>query len=168
MTFHMKLFITLVAALLFLTLAALAQNQEGSTTFCTFDDGNEVSLRYTSVEAKRINDPVSGKPWSPGGQPILLFTPTDLVIAGTSVPTGAYSVYPIRNKNEMTLVINKNVTQGSPYDPQQDLVRANMETTKLPTTTKPLAITLGHTAPKMCSLQIVYGDLGAWMDVKEK
>jgi hypothetical protein len=167
---RLKLFFTIIAALLFLNAIAVAQNNqpEPVTTFCTFQDGNEVSLRYVAVEAKKSNDPSPGKVWTPGGVPILLFTPTEIVIGNSTIPTGAYSVYPIRNKNDMTLVVNKNVTQGSSYDSGQDLTRANMETAKLPTANKPLAITLGHTSAKVCSLQLVYADLGSWLDIKQK
>ena len=140
-----------------------------STTFCTYQDGNEVSLRYIPVDSNKKNEPPSGgKPWMPGGTPILLFTPSELVIGGTSLPTGAYSVYLIRNRNDWTLIVNKNVTQGAPYDAQQDLVKVNMETSKLPTGSKALTLSLGHIAPKTCSLQMVFGDIGAWTDIKEK
>jgi hypothetical protein len=154
---------------LFLPIVSASQQQpEPATTFCTFDDGKEVSLRYQAVEANKKNDPISGKPWSPGGAPMFLFTPTDLTIGNATIPTGAYSVYTIRNKNDWTLIVNKNVTQGSAYDQQQDLVRVPMEVTKLSATNKPLVISLGHTAPKTCSLQLVYGDTGAWTEFKEK
>src|SRR5262249_43117677 len=83
---------TFTFALLLGCLPALAQNNsqpEQSTTFCTFEDGKEVSLRYFPVEANRKNDPTGGKPWTPGGSAILLFTPTDLTIGNTNIPTGA-------------------------------------------------------------------------------
>ena len=164
-------FLTIVAALLLSGLAVVQTppKADPSTVFCTFEDVNEVSLRYMAVDANRKNDPPAGKAWMPGGAPILLFTPTEIIVGTTTVPTGAYSVYPIRNRNDWTLVVNKNVTQGSGYDEQQDLARVNMQTTKLPTGgTKPLNLTLGHTSAKVCSLQLVYADSAAWTDLKEK
>jgi hypothetical protein len=76
-------------------------------------------------------------------------------------------VYTIKNRNDWTLIINKNVSQGAAYDSAQDVVRVNMESGKLPSM-KPLNITLGHIQPKVCSLQIVFGDTAAWTDLKQQ
>jgi hypothetical protein len=164
-------FLTIFAALLLsgLACAQTPPKTDPTTIFCTYEDGNEVSLRYVAVDANRKNDPPGGKPWMPGGAPVLLFTPTEIVIGNTTIPTGAYSVYPIRNRNDWTLVVNKNVAMGSGYDEQKDLVRVNMETSKLASGgSKPLSLTLGHTSAKVCSLQLVYADSAAWTDLKQK
>jgi hypothetical protein len=162
-----KLFAIIFAAL-FLSALAAAQQPDGSTAFCTFEDGKEISVRYQQLDFSKKTDPPVGRPWSPNGVPIFLFTPTELTLGNYTIPTGAYSLYTVKNRNDWTIIINKNVTQGSPYDDKQDLARATMETTKLSAANKPLAVTIGHISPKVCSLQIVFGDTGAWAEFKEK
>ena len=147
--------------------AAQDKSDNQSTSFCTFEDGNEVSVRFQPLEFNRKNEPPVGKPWAPNGTPVLLFTPTSLTVGNSTVPTGAYSVYTVRNKSDWTLIINKNVSQGSTYDAAQDVVRVNMEAGKL-SSVKPLNITLGHIQPKVCSLQIVFGDTAVWTDLKQQ
>jgi Protein of unknown function (DUF2911) len=157
-----------LSALLLLIVPAYAQeNDNQSTSICTFEDGNEISVRFQNLEFNKKNEPPFGKPWAPNGTPIFLFTPTSLTIGNSTVPTGAYSVYTIRNKSDWTLVVNKNVSQGAAYDPAQDLVRVNMESGKL-TSNKPLNVSLGHVQPKVCTLQIVFGDSAVWTDLKQK
>lgn len=150
-------------------LAQVATSQSNEqTAICTFPDDAEISVRYLPVEYDKKTEPPPGKAWAPGGMPIYLFTPIELLVGNTAIPTGAYSIYTIPNKGTWVLVINKNVAQGASYDEKQDLVRINMETVKAIVPNKPLTVTLGHIAPKVCSLQIVFGDTGAWTELKEK
>lgn len=167
---RLVLLVAFFAAFILLIPASAQQDdaQHQSTSICTFQDGNEISIRYNSVEFNKKNEPPLGKPWAPDGKPILLFTPTNLTVGNATVPTGAYSMYTIRNRNDWTLIVNKNVTQGAEYDPSQDLVRVNLEMGKLTSATKPLNISLGHIQPKVCSLQIVFGDTGAWTELKQQ
>jgi len=158
------------SALLILLFAipVFAEPDSQQTTFCTFDDGNEISIRYQGQDATKKNDPPQGKPWGPNASPIFLFTTTDITLGNTSIPTGAYSLYLVKGRSDWSLIVNKNVTQGSPYDDKQDLARVNMDTNKLPSSGKPFNITLGHIAPKVCSIQVVYGDSAGWVEFKQK
>ncbi|HET9698037.1 MAG TPA: DUF2911 domain-containing protein [Terriglobales bacterium] len=166
---RLAIMVVALSATCTLTTGAAAQDKSDnqSTTFCTFEDGNEVSVRFQPLEYNRKNEPPAGKPWAPNGTPILLFTPTNLTVGNSTVPTGAYTVYTVKNRSDWTLIINKNVSQGAAYDSAQDVVRVNMESGKLPNT-KPLNITLGHIQPKVCSLQIVFGDTAVWTDLKQQ
>jgi hypothetical protein len=166
---HYAFMVVALSALLLLGVPAQAQGDSDnqSTSICTFEDGNEISVRYQNLDYNKKNEIPFGKPWAPNGTPIFLFTPTNLTVGNSTVPTGAYSVYAIRNKSDWTLIINKNVTPGTAYDPSQDLVRVSMESSKLGST-KPLNVSLGHIQPRVCSLQIVFGDSAAWTDLKQK
>jgi len=42
-----------------------------------------------------------------------LFTKLHSASAGTTIPVGAYTVYPIPAKDKWTLAVNKNVTAGA-------------------------------------------------------
>jgi hypothetical protein len=103
-----------IAALFVLAATSLAQQAEpSSTASCNLDDGRQVYIRYNAVTAK--NDKLSnGKPWTPGGMPMTLFTEAQLTFGGSTIPVGAYTVYPIPAKDKWTLAVNKNVTPAPP------------------------------------------------------
>lgn len=136
---------------------------------CTFDDGKEISLRYNSVEAKK-GEMENGKPFMPGGSPMLLFTQANMSAAGSAIPAGAYSVYVIPEKRDKwTLTINKNVSNAGSYDSAQDLVRLPMDVGKVSSETKSLTVVLVHAAPKECSVRIYYGkEMASWAGFQEK
>jgi hypothetical protein len=125
-----------------------------SSASCNLDNGSQVRLTYNPVSAK--SEKISnGKPWSPGGAPMLLFTETQLSFGGSTIPIGAYTVYPIPGK-EWTLVVNKNVTAGAAYDEKQDLARAPMETDQVSQPSDSLEVAFAHTGEK-CTLRIYFG-----------
>lgn len=159
----------ILSVFLFLILALpLTAQDDQQTIFCTLDDGNEISIRFRSVGADKKNEPPIGKPWAPADRPMFLFTPTELTLGNTTIPTGAYSLFLIKNKNDWTLIVNRNVAQNSSYDDKQDIARINMQSSRLPSTGKPFSLTLGHIAPKVCSVQVVYGDMAGWAEFKGK
>jgi hypothetical protein len=153
---------------------AKAGNQPGTsdensaTAFCDFEDGQEVSIRYTSAVANAKDEPRNGKVWVPGGSPMTLFTGAPLILDNSTIPTGAYSVYLIPNRKEWTLIVNKNVTAGAPYDEKQDVARSPMELGEVETPPKQLQVSFSHSAPKVCSIRVYYAKTGAFTDFKEK
>ena len=108
-------------------LAAQSGNAPTSTTTCNLDDGGQVYVRYNAIPANK--EKISnGKPMTPGGQPMTLFTTAQLTLGSSTIPIGAYTVYPIPARGNWTLAVNKNVTAGAAYDEKQDIARAPMET----------------------------------------
>ena len=158
-----------VAVPIFLTVTAAcsAQSANSASAACNLEDGRQVRINYTPVTAK--SDKVTnGKPWSPGGAPMTLFTEAPLTFAGSTIPIGAYSVYPIPGKDKWALAVNKNVTPGSPYDEKQDLVRAPMEIGGVNAPPKRLQASFAHVAPKQCSIRLYYETTGAFVEFNEK
>ncbi len=145
-----------VAVLSLLAAACAAQQPEpSSTASCNLDDGRQVYIRYNPVSAK--SEKISnGKPWSPGGAPMTLFTEAQLSFGGSTIPVGAYTVYPIPARDKWTLVVNKNVTAGTPYDEKQDIARAPMETDQVSENAAELEVAFAHVGEK-CTLRIYYG-----------
>ncbi len=148
--------------------ASFAQ-QEGSpqsiVRSCTYEDGNEVSVRYSdAVPPGKKRDLQAGKVWSPGDVPMLLFTQSALKAGNAELPVGAYSMYVIPEKNSWTLIVNRNVTAGAAYDEKQDIVRIPMQVGTLPNAVTEPQVSLGHISPKVCSLRVDYGKVGAWAD----
>jgi hypothetical protein len=112
-------------------------------------DGNRVTIVYGRPYTK---DPTSGqdrniwgdlvpydKVWRTGAdEATLLITQKPIVIAGTTVPAGAYSLWTLPNQDGTAkLIINKQIGQwglgpGS-YDDKQDLVRVDLKKEALDT-----------------------------------
>ncbi len=148
------------------TVAQDSKNTE--TSVCSFEDGKEVSIRYNPAEYPKRYQIPNGKPWAPGDTAILLFTPTDLKAGNATVATGAYSMYILRNKTDWTLIVSRNTKESAPYDATQDVVRIPMGTGKTSAVRTAFSAHLGHIAPKVCSIQINFGDTGAFADFTQK
>ncbi|HEY7419420.1 MAG TPA: DUF2911 domain-containing protein [Ktedonobacteraceae bacterium] len=128
---------------------------------CTFEDGKQITLRYKSVPAS--NNLESGKPLMPGGSPMLLFSRAKMSAADSELPPGAFSVYIVpQTKGKWSLVINRNVSADSKYDPTQDIVRLPMDVGKVGTEMKSFTPVLVHAAPKQCNVRIYEGKQLAW------
>jgi hypothetical protein len=131
------------------------QSEPSSTATCNLEDDRQVYIRYNAVNTKSDKAP-NGKPWAPGGAPMTLFTEAQLSLGGSTIPVGAYTVYPIPAKDKWTLVVNKNVTPGAAYDEKQDLARATMETDQVSQSADLLEVALAHVGDK-CTLRIYFG-----------
>jgi hypothetical protein len=145
-----------VVAVLFL-LAAMCSAQQAepnSTASCSLEDGRQIYIRYNAVTTK-TDKVLNGKPFTPGGMPMTLFTEAQLSLGGSTIPIGAYTVYPIPAKDKWTLAVNKNVTPGATYDEKQDIARAPMETDQV-TPTDSLEVAFAHVGDK-CTLRIYFG-----------
>jgi hypothetical protein len=144
-----------VAGLFLLAAMCSAQQAEpNSTASCNLDDGRQVYIRYNAVTTK-TDKVLNGKPFTPGGMPMTLFTEAQLSLGGSTIPIGAYTVYPIPAKDKWTLAVNKNVTPGATYDEKQDIARAPMETDQVPPTDS-LEVAFAHVGDK-CTLRIYFG-----------
>ncbi|HKV81427.1 MAG TPA: DUF2911 domain-containing protein [Candidatus Sulfotelmatobacter sp.] len=139
-----------------------------STATCTFDDGKQMSVRYNTGVSADKREPSKGKVWAPGESPMTLFTQTDLMAGSTRIPTDAYSLYLIPGEKDWTLIVNKGVKPGSPYDEQQDLLRTTMEIGQVNPPEKELHVSFAHVAPKQCNLRVYYGGTGTWAEFREK
>ena len=136
-----------------------------STASCNFDDGMEVTVRYSPVVK---DEPHNGRVWAPGGVPITLFTQAGLKLANTPIPVGAYSLYVVPNKNSWSLIVSKNVTAGAPYDDKDDVARGEMDLGEVESPPKQLKVALAHSSAKQCSIRIYYGKVGAFADFTEQ
>ena len=146
-------------------LAAQSGNDPATTT-CNLDDGRQVYIRYTPPTSKNEKPP-NGKPWTPGGSPMTLFTEAQLTLGSSTIPIGAYSVYPIPAKDHWTIVVNKNVTPGAAYDEKQDVARAPMETVQVADSTDSLEVAFAHVGPR-CTLRIYIGKTASFSDFTAK
>jgi hypothetical protein len=135
---------------------------------CTFDDGKQMKVEYSSATAKRGQEFHDGRLWEPGGSPMFLFTEAELMIGGSVIPAGAYSLYVIPEKRNWTLIVNRNTTAAGQYDERQDLLRAPMGVGQIGVPVAQVQVALAHLAPKQCNLRLYYEKTGAWAEFHEK
>jgi hypothetical protein len=146
-------------------LSSQASNAATSATACNLEDGRQVYVRYNPVTAKEKI--VNGRPWSPGGVPMTLFTEAPLTLGNSAIPIGAYTLYPIPAKDHWTLVVNKNVTPGAAYDEKQDIARVTMETDQVAQSNDALEVAFAHVGPR-CTLRIYIGKTASFADFTAK
>lgn len=137
-----------------------------STTTCNLDDGRQVYVRYIAVPTKQERI-ANGKPFTPGGVPMTLFTEAQLSLGTSLIPIGAYTLYPIPARGNWTLAVNKNVTAGSPYDEKQDIARAPMETAQVEQPSDALEVAFAHVGAR-CTLRIYIGKSASFADFTAK
>ncbi len=153
----------LLALLIVVTMRATAQQNPDSTqtatALCTFEDGNEISIRYPNLPLQK-RDLRSGEVWPPAASPIFVFTSAPVTLGSTTIPRGAFSMYILPEKNKWTLIINKGVSPGAAYQQQQDVTRQPMDIAQL---TDPQKFEIAFaTSAKQCNLRIYYAKTGAF------
>ncbi len=142
--------------------AAACLAQDPQTAYCNFEDGNQVSIQYHPTVKE---EPRNGHVWSPG---ITLYVQVPLKLGGSEIALGAYTVYLIPGGKSWTLIVNRNVTAGAPYNSAQDVARAPMEVGEIPDPTKELELSFAHMSAKQCSLRVYYQKTGAFTDFLER
>jgi hypothetical protein len=154
-----------ISILLAPSLAAQSGTQT-STTTCNLDDGRQVYVRYIAVPSKQ--EKISnGKPFTPGGVPMTLFTEAQLTLGTSLIPIGAYTLYPFPARGNWTLVVNKNVTAGAPYDEKQDIARTAMETAQVEQPSDALEVAFAHVGAR-CTLRVYIGKSASFADFTAK
>jgi Protein of unknown function (DUF2911) len=163
--------VTLVCRAVFISILltpflAAQSGSNQSTTTCNLEDGRQVYIRYTPVSTKqeRISN---GKPWAPGGTPMTLFTEAQLTLGTSSIPIGAYTIYPIPARGNWSIVVNKNVTAGAGYDEKQDVARTQMETAQVDSASEQLEVAFAHVGNR-CSLRVYIGKTASFVDFNAK
>jgi Protein of unknown function (DUF2911) len=145
---------------------AQSGNAPTSTTTCNLDDGRQVYVRYNAVPTNK--EKISnGKPMTPGGQPMTLFSEAQLTLGSSTIPIGAYTVYPIPAHGNWTIAVNKNVTAGAAYDEKQDIARAPMETAQVDQPSENLEVAFAHVGAR-CTLRVYIGKSASFVDFTAK
>jgi Protein of unknown function (DUF2911) len=123
----------LLSDLILLAPAVFGQSPDNSqeSAICAFEDGKQLTARYSAMAAGKADGPPTGKVLMPGGAAMTFFTETELVLGQSSIPTGGYTMYVIPAKKEWTLIVSKNTAVDAKYDEKMDLARAQMETGQL-------------------------------------
>lgn len=115
-------------------------------------NGKKVSIDYSapSMRGRKIMGQLVpyGQVWRTGANAATtLKTEADLVIGGTNVPAGTYTLYTLPSESGWKLIINKQTGQwGTEYDQKQDLARVDLKQEKTSAPVETFKIDLQPTA----------------------
>ena len=105
-----------------------------ATAKCELAGGKTVTVDYSSPRKKGRNvfpDVVKyGEVWRTGANEATTFVTTgDVMVGGTHVPAGSYTLFTIPGKDKWTLIISKKTGEwGTPYPGEkEDLARVEMK-----------------------------------------
>jgi hypothetical protein len=156
------------------SLGQAASDSDSRRASCDIDDGKELAVNYphfafATKDKKNLNDKLAyGKVWKPGNQALTLFTNTPVNIAGTTLATGAYTLYLIPERKQWTLVVSKNTDLAATYDPSKDVVRAPMQVGILTQPSLDLGVYFEHSGRQECTLRVDIAETGAWVPFQQK
>jgi Protein of unknown function (DUF2911) len=102
-----------------------------------------------------------GQVWRTGANAATqLITDRTLVIGGTAVPAGIYSVWTEATQSDWTLIVNKQHGQwGTEYDASEDLARIPLTMSKLPEPMERFTVAVTATGAKGGTLTLAWGDV---------
>lgn len=139
----------------------------------TFADGKKIDVDYgaPSMRGRKIMGELVpfDQVWRTGANEATGFTTdTDLMIGGTKVPAGKYTLYTLPSANTWKLIINKQTGQwGTVYKEAQDLARVDMKKTALPAPVEQMAIAFEKTGADSAIMNLQWETTGLSVDIKE-
>jgi hypothetical protein len=166
---------------MFVAVLTAAQEQDKSkrpsppgTAEVTFADGKKVTIDYSrpSAKGRKVYGGLVpyGQVWRTGAnEATSLKTDTDLVIGGTTVPAGSYTLYTVPASGSWKLIINKQTGQwGTNYEQGQDLARVDMNVTTVSQPVEQFTISFDKTGGDSAKLNLDWEKTRASVEVKEK
>jgi hypothetical protein len=170
-----------VVLIMFVAVLTAAQEQDKSkrpsppgTAEVTFADGKKVTIDYSrpSAKGRKVYGGLVpyGQVWRTGAnEATSLKTDTDLVIGGTTVPAGSYTLYTVPASGSWKLIINKQTAQwGTNYEQGQDLARVDMNVTTVSQPVEQFTISFDKTGGDSAKLNLDWEKTRASVEVKEK
>ncbi len=149
-------------------------------TSVTFADGKKITIDYSRP---KIRDPKTGEPrkimgslvpygevWRAGANEATTFVAeADLMVGGTHVPAGSYTLFTVPEQDKWTLIISKKTGEwGIPYPGEgDDLARVPMKVEKTSSTVDPFTITLDKASDKAAVLKMAWENTQASVDIYE-
>jgi hypothetical protein len=138
---------------------------------CALADGKTITVDYSSPRAKgrKIYGSLVpyGQVWRTGANEATTFvTTSDVMVGGTHVPAGSYTIFTIPNKDKWTLVISKKTGEwGTEYPgPGNDLARIEMKASALPAAIENFTIAFDKTSGG-CALRMDWETTRASVDI---
>lgn len=135
-------------------------------------NGKKVSVDYgaPSMRGRKIMGELVpyGQVWRTGANEATGFvTEADLMVNGTKVPAGKYTLYTLPTATGWKLIISKQTGQwGTEYNPSQDLGRVDMKVSKTAAPVEQMQINLSPGKAGEVALHIVWENTDASVDLK--
>ncbi len=140
---------------------------------CELAGGKTITVDYSSPRAKgrKIFGGLVpyGEVWRAGANEATTFvTTTDVMVGGSHVPAGSYTIFTIPNKDKWTLIISKKTGEwGIPYPgTDQDLVRVDMKVSATPSPVENFTIAFDKAASG-CTLRMEWETTRATVDISK-
>jgi hypothetical protein len=140
---------------------------------CELAGGKTITVDYSSPRAKgrKIFGGLVpyGEVWRAGANEATTFVTTaDLMVGGSHVPAGNYTIFTIPNKDKWTLIISKKTGEwGIPYPgADQDLVRVDMKVSGAPSPVEDFTIAFDKGAAG-CALRMEWETTRATVDISK-
>jgi len=131
-----------------------------ATASCDLGGGKSITVDYSSPRAKgrKIFGGVVpyGEVWRAGANEATTFvTTSDVMVGGTHVPAGSYTLFTVPNKDKWSLVISKKTGEwGVPYPgADSDFARIDMKASTLPAAVEDFTISFDKSGSG-CSLRM--------------
>jgi hypothetical protein len=174
-----------LCAVLLLSVAVLTTSSRGqedkgkrpsppAQASCKFTDGKTITMDYSSprMNGRKIYGGLVpyGKVWRVGANEATTFvSDTRLTVGGKEVPAGSYTIFAVPDEDKWTLVISKKTGEwGIPYPgASDDLARANMKATKLPSPVENFTIAFDQ-AGANCTMHLDWETTRASVEISEK
>src|SRR6202790_4816392 len=140
---------------------------------CKFSGGKTITVDYSSprMKGRKIFGGLVpyGEVWRAGAnEATTLVTATDVMVGGTHVPAGSYTIFAIPNKDKWTLVVSKKTGEwGTAYPgASEDLARIDMKASALPSAVENFTIAFDKTASG-CALRMDWETTRASVDISK-
>ena len=141
---------------------------------CKFADGKTVHVDYSSprMRGRKIFGELVpyDEVWRTGANAATSFVvDTDVMVGGTRVPAGSYTLFTLPKESGWTLIISKATGEwGIPYPGEsEDLARVPMKVSKLPAPVEEFTIAIDH-AGGGCTMRFDWETTRASVEITEK
>ncbi len=163
----------LPAALVYAQAEKAARPSPAAKATCALADGKTITVDYSSPRAKgrKIFGGLVpyGEVWRAGANEATTFVTTaDLMVGGTHVPAGSYTIFTIPNMDKWTLIISKKTGEwGIPYPgADQDFARVDMKAAALPSAVENFTIAFDKSGGG-CALRMDWETTRASVDISK-
>ena len=140
---------------------------------CSLPDGKTITVDYSSPRAKgrKVFGGLVpfGEVWRAGANEATTFvTTSDVMVGGSHVPAGSYTLFTIPNKDKWTLIVSKKTGEwGIPYPGQaDDLVRVDMKVSATSSPVENFTIAFDKAASG-CALRMEWETTKATVDISK-
>jgi hypothetical protein len=111
-----------------------------------------------------------GQIWRTGANAATAFsTDANLLVGGTRVPAGKYTLYTLPSEGIWKLIINKQAGQwGTQYDASQDLARIDLQKKALPQLVDQFTISFEPRGPKATTMRLEWDNTSLSVNIDEQ